>query len=129
LNYLKAVLSAKMMSMKENDDNSKIKSLQKKIRSLYEVKNDYVKEILILKSAFSIIDEMFIKEMENAEIKKKYWLCAREQSPVLNDCCRGSPTYVLQNSDEKVNTADRNDAWNIGDVCNNGKPRAWLDQV
>jgi len=74
LNYLKAVLSAKMMNMKLDDDNSKIKSLQQKIRSLYEVKNDYVKEILILKSAFSIIDEMFIKEMENAEIKKKYWL-------------------------------------------------------
>ena len=73
LNYLKAVLSAKMMNMKESDDNSKIKSLQQKIRSLYEVKNDYVKEILVLKSAFSIIDEMFIKEMENAEIKKKYW--------------------------------------------------------
>jgi hypothetical protein len=73
LNYLKAVLAAKMMNMKESDDNSKIKSLQKKIRSLYEVKNDYVKEILVLKSAFSIIDEMFIKEMENAEIKKKYW--------------------------------------------------------
>jgi hypothetical protein len=60
--------------MKLDDDNSKIKSLQQKIRSLYEVKNDYVKEILILKSAFSIIDEMFIKEMENAEIKKKYWV-------------------------------------------------------
>jgi hypothetical protein len=74
MNYLKAVLSAKTMNMKEEDDNSKIKSLQQKIRSLYEVKNDYVKEILILKSAFSIIDEMFIKEMENAEIKKKYWL-------------------------------------------------------
>jgi hypothetical protein len=32
-----------------------------------------VEEILVLKSAFSVIDEMFIKEMENAEIKKKYW--------------------------------------------------------
>jgi len=74
MNYLKAVLSAKTMNMKDTDDNSKIKSLQQKIRSLYEVKNDYVKEILILKSAFSIIDEMFIKEMENAEVKKKYWL-------------------------------------------------------
>ena len=48
--------------------------MKKKIRSLYELKNEFVKEILILKSAFSIIDEMFIKEMENAEIKKKYWL-------------------------------------------------------
>jgi len=74
MNYLKAVLSAKTMNMKDNDDNSKIKSLQQKIRKLYEVKNDYVKEILVLKSAFSIIDEMFIKEMENAEVKKKYWL-------------------------------------------------------
>jgi hypothetical protein len=74
MNYLKAVLSAKAMNMKETDDNSKIKRLQQKIRSLYEVKNDYVKEILVLKSAFSIIDEMFIKEMENAEVKKKYWL-------------------------------------------------------
>jgi hypothetical protein len=74
MNYLKAVLSAKTMNMKDNDDTSKIKSLQQKIRSLYAVKNDYVKEILVLKSAFSIIDEMFIKEMENAEVKKKYWL-------------------------------------------------------
>jgi hypothetical protein len=72
MNYLKAVLSAKTMNIK--NDNTKIKSLQQKIRSLYEIKNDYVKEILVLKSAFSIIDEMFIKEMENAEIKKKYWL-------------------------------------------------------
>jgi hypothetical protein len=75
LNYLKAVLSAKTMNMKDDDyDNTKIKSLQQKIRSLYELKNDYVKEILVLKSAFSIIDEMFIKEMENADVKKKYWL-------------------------------------------------------
>jgi hypothetical protein len=75
LNYLKAVLSAKTMNINDDDyDNSKIKSLQQKIRSLYELKNDYVKEILVLKSAFSIIDEMFIKEMENAEVKKKYWL-------------------------------------------------------
>ena len=75
LNYLKAVLSAKTMNMNDDDyDNTKIKSLQQKIRALYELKNDYVKEILVLKSAFSIIDEMFIKEMENAEVKKKYWL-------------------------------------------------------
>jgi hypothetical protein len=76
LNYLKGVLSAKTASMKEkgDDDYSKLKSLQQKIRSLYKLKNDFVKEILTLKSAFSIIDEMFIKEMENAEIRKKYWL-------------------------------------------------------
>ena len=86
--YLKTVLSAKQMKSKElsllenknehietiENNLSKIKSLQIRIRKLYETKNDYVKEILILKSSFSVIDEMFIKEMENAEIKKKYWL-------------------------------------------------------
>jgi hypothetical protein len=94
LNYLKAVLNAKHSKEMEMSNilsdasitattiaspdakeslNAKIKSLQQKIRSLYELKNDHVKELLIIKSAFSIIDEMFIKEMENAEIKKKYW--------------------------------------------------------
>jgi phosphatidylglycerophosphate synthase len=81
LNYYKAVLHAKQlketngsnMNLGDNHYNN-IKNLKKKIRNLYELKNEFVKEILILKSAFSIIDEMFIKEMENAEIKKKYWL-------------------------------------------------------
>jgi hypothetical protein len=41
---------------------------------LYEKKNMYVKEILILKSAFSIIDEMFSKEIENAEVQKNRWM-------------------------------------------------------
>jgi len=82
LNYYKAVLQAKQLkeinpasnqNLSENHYNN-IKNLKKQIRVLYQLKNDFVKEILVLKSAFSIIDEMFIKEMENAEIKKKYWL-------------------------------------------------------
>jgi len=85
--YLKTVLSAKQMKepgidSSNNEANkhdteilkTKIKSLQTKIKKLYEKKNEHVKEILVLKSAFSIIDDMFIKEMENAEIKKKYWV-------------------------------------------------------
>ena len=68
-------LNPENMSKHINEDNtsSKIKSLQKRIKFLYKKKNELVKEILKLKSAFSMIDEMFIKEMENAEIKKKYW--------------------------------------------------------
>jgi phosphatidylglycerophosphate synthase len=82
LNYYKAVLQAKQLkeinpasnqNLSENHYNN-IKNLKKQVRVLYQLKNDFVKEILVLKSAFSIIDEMFIKEMENAEIKKKYWL-------------------------------------------------------
>ena len=73
LNYSKAVLDAKIANAKIDDDTSKTKSLQLKIKQLYDDKNALVNSIIKLKSAFSIIDEMFIKEMENAEIMKKHW--------------------------------------------------------
>ena len=69
-NYLTAVMEAKRRKNKINS----VKKLQKEIKNLYDKKEQYVKEILILKSAFSIIDEMFVKEMENAEIIKKSWV-------------------------------------------------------
>lgn len=69
-NFLNAVLIAKHKKGKMKA----VKKIQTRILDLYQQKNNYVKEILVLKSAFSIIDEMFIKEMENAEIMKKYWL-------------------------------------------------------
>jgi hypothetical protein len=68
-NYLSAVLHAKHNKGKI----AAVKKLQHRIMQLYELKNNYVKEILVLKSAFSVIDEMFTKEMENAELIKKYW--------------------------------------------------------
>jgi hypothetical protein len=45
----------------------------KRLKGLFILKRRYVKDILILKSAFSIIDQMFNKEMENAEIENKNW--------------------------------------------------------
>jgi len=39
---------------------------------LFSLKKDLIKEILLLKSAFSIIDQMFHQEINNAEIRKKY---------------------------------------------------------
>ena len=68
-NYLTAVLHAKNKKGKKET----VKKIQKRIMEVYEKKNNYLNEILILKSAFSIIDEMFIKEMENAELYKKIW--------------------------------------------------------
>jgi len=68
-NYLTAVLQAKNKKGKKGT----VKKIQKRIMEVYEKKNIYLNEILILKSAFSIIDEMFIKEMENAELYKKVW--------------------------------------------------------
>lgn len=73
LNYSKAVLDAKSANPNLHDD-TKITELQMRIKQSYNDKNELVNSIIKLKSAFSIIDEMFIKEMENAEIKKKYWV-------------------------------------------------------
>jgi hypothetical protein len=41
---------------------------------LFNLKKELVKEILLLKSAFSIIDQMFHHEILNAEILNKRWL-------------------------------------------------------
>ena len=68
-NYLTAVLQAKNKKGKKEH----VKKIQKRIMEVYDKKNIFLNEILILKSAFSIIDEMFVKEMENAELYKKNW--------------------------------------------------------
>ena len=46
-----------------------------KLACLFFKKREYVKEILLLKSAFSIIDQMFHKEIENGEIIRNRWFC------------------------------------------------------
>ncbi len=56
----------------ENDEK-KLKSIRKLKTYLSEEKKRILKQILLLKSAYSMIDEMFVQEMENAELKKKYW--------------------------------------------------------
>jgi len=40
---------------------------------LFNLKKIYVREILILKSAYSIVDQMFLQEIENAETIKNNW--------------------------------------------------------
>jgi hypothetical protein len=45
----------------------------KRLVTLFNMKKDYIKEILVLKSAFSVVDQMFLQEIENAEIKRNNW--------------------------------------------------------
>lgn len=40
---------------------------------LFNMKRECVREILVLKSAYSVVDQMFLQEIENAEIIKKNW--------------------------------------------------------
>jgi hypothetical protein len=94
-NYLVGVLKSK-----KNKDKKQhiIKNLEDEIGKLIKEKDRHINNLLILKSAFSIIDEMFIKEMENAEIMKtftykiRYWCCCIKQH--LDDP-KGLSTFVL----------------------------------
>ena len=45
------------------------------LEELFKSKNKLIKEILLLKSAFSMIDQMFRQEIKNAEIVKGRWWC------------------------------------------------------
>jgi len=48
-------------------------SQTKRLVSLFNMKKDYIKEILVLKSAFSVVDQMFLQEILNAEIINNNW--------------------------------------------------------
>ena len=67
-NYLKALVKARRCK------GLSIKQYLSQIDFLQKEKDQHINNLLILKSAFSIIDDMFIKEMENAEIKKNIWI-------------------------------------------------------
>ena len=67
IRYINAVSKASQKSI--SDD------LKPHLVDLFNLKKNMVKDILLLKSAFSIIDQMFHKEIENAEIIKmrRFW--------------------------------------------------------
>ena len=67
-NYLIEVMKSKKEKHKYDKSINKIET---EIRKLQNEKDKYINNILVLKSSFSIIDEVFMKEMENAEKLKK----------------------------------------------------------
>jgi hypothetical protein len=75
-NYLIEVLKAKKQ---KNINDKSITKIENELVRLQSEKERHINNILIIKSAFSIIDEMFMKEVENAEKLKKMrlrrWLC------------------------------------------------------
>ena len=64
---------------KQHNSNNKFNTQQ--ITYLFQMKKECLREILVLKSAYSVVDQMFSQEIENAEIIKQshakrffYWL-------------------------------------------------------
>ncbi len=50
-------------------------SEQERLKELFQKKKELVNEILVLKSAFSVIERMFHQEIQNAEKKKNQFFC------------------------------------------------------
>lgn len=58
---------------KNANDMNMSPELRYQLLRLFDTKRALIKEILLLKSAFSIIDQMFNQEIQNAELIKKRW--------------------------------------------------------
>ena len=75
-NYLSAVRDTKIAKKK---DKKQINEIEIEMNRMLKEEDRNLNNIIVLKSAFSIIDEMFMKEMENAEKFKKMkfrrWFC------------------------------------------------------
>jgi hypothetical protein len=56
-----------------NTQNNNCASNRSRLLYLFYLKKECISEILILKSAFSVVDQMFQKEISNAEYINKHW--------------------------------------------------------
>ena len=65
-----------------NNGMAMTRELKYRTMVLFEKKKSLIKEMLLLKSAFSMIDQMFRQEIKNAEIIKSRWF--------LSKCCRSN---------------------------------------
>ena len=88
--------------------------------SLFKLKKTCMREILLLKSAFSVIDQMFHQEINNAEIRKRRWLpfwLWKDRSVIVN------PHQINKFVEELMDPFKSNSAMNImnadGDYATN----------
>jgi hypothetical protein len=75
IRYIEAVIDyyARANASLKRKHNINMELLRNQLVDLMEEKRDYMKEILLLKSAFSVIDEMFHQEIINAQKRKSRW--------------------------------------------------------
>jgi hypothetical protein len=89
IRYIEAVIDyyGKKPDSLKKKHHINMELLRNQLVDLMEDKRDYMKEILLLKSAFSVIDEMFHQEITNAQKKKARWFfrwcCHYEQLPTV----------------------------------------------
>jgi hypothetical protein len=72
IRYNRAMLSA--LTEESKDKNAvDISNRRETLTELFDDKKDITRDVLLLKSAFSVIDQMFHQEIENAQIMKSKW--------------------------------------------------------
>ena len=72
IRYNRAMLSA--LTEESKDKNAvDIANRRETLTELFDDKKDITRDVLLLKSAFSVIDQMFHQEIENAQIMKSKW--------------------------------------------------------
>lgn len=77
--YIQEKMNSKLTFCRKTDDKALLKLendckvINIKINELYSCKNKALNQIIILKSAYSIIDQMFEQEIINSENKRKNW--------------------------------------------------------
>lgn len=88
----------------EKQDKHK-EETKKTLSSLIIKKRECMEEILMLKSAFSVIDEMFRQEIENGNIIKKRWFPSYFYKPLISPESLNLFIYNLMrpfNDDDKI---------------------------
>ena len=72
IRYYRAILSC--VENSETKNKELVSRYRKKLTKLFVVKKKVTSQILQIKSSFSVIDQMFHQEIENAQIIKQKWL-------------------------------------------------------
>jgi hypothetical protein len=97
INYLESSI--------EKRDDKHLEETKKTLSTLIIKKRECMGEILMLKSAFSVIDEMFRQEIENGNIIKKRWFPSYYYKPLPSPESLNSFIYNLMrpfNDEDKV---------------------------
>ena len=78
------------------EENVVIEDNEVGIDELYGTKMKYIQFILQLKSSFSVIDQMFLTEVKNAQIKKSwFWRCCSRKRLVKPENLNSFVRYIL----------------------------------
>ena len=72
IRYNRAMLSALTEESQEKNADD-MTTRRENLTELFEIKKNITRDVLLLKSAFSVIDQMFHQEIENAQIMKDKW--------------------------------------------------------